>query len=184
MIEILEDSGDLQKPIGAYVAYPAVCRKFDPRVAEVARQIVELISRHLPNIHAEHVGSTSVPGCAGKGIVDLMIPVPEGAMDKVKEVLESLGFQRQTGPDPFPEERPMRVGAWQHDGERFLLHVHVIPAASPEVDDMRFFRACMRADPELVRAYVGRKKEIISDGVTDSLEYGRIKGEFLKAIFG
>jgi GrpB-like predicted nucleotidyltransferase (UPF0157 family) len=130
------------------------------------------------------VGSTSAPGCAGKGIVDLMIPVPEGAMETVKLLLDRLGFQRQTTPDPFPEKRPMRTGSWQHDGETFLLHVHVIPASSPEVDEMRFHRAGLRADPELVRAYVARKREIIAGGVTDSLEYCRIKGEFLKSVFG
>ncbi len=49
---------------------------------------------------------------------------------------------------------------------------------------MRFFRACLRADPELLRAYVARKREIIASGVTDSLEYCRIKGEFIKAMLG
>jgi GrpB-like predicted nucleotidyltransferase (UPF0157 family) len=184
MNEIMEDPGPVQPVIGPYASRPAECRDYDPRAAEVARWIDELVSRHLPHIHAEHVGSTSVPGCAGKGIVDLMIPVPDGEMEKVKEVLGGLGFQPQTGPDPFPEERPMRVGSYPHDGETFLLHVHVIPAASPEVDDMRFFRACLRADPELVRAYVARKREILAGGVTDSQEYCRIKGEFLKAVFG
>ena len=29
----------------------------------------------------------------------------------------------------------MRVGAWKYDGETFLLHVHVIPADSPEVEE-------------------------------------------------
>ena len=148
----------------------------------VARQVVALVSTHLPQVHAEHVGSTSVPGCAGKGIVDLLIPVSDDEMDKVKELLDRLGFQRQTGLDPFPEDRPMRVGSWVQDGETFLLHVRVIPACRPEVEEMRFFRACLRADPELVEGYVAQKRKIIANGVTDSLEYCRAKGEFLKAV--
>jgi GrpB-like predicted nucleotidyltransferase (UPF0157 family) len=170
--------------IGPYASHPAACRKYDPCAVEVAGQIGSLIRTHLPQIGVEHVGSTAVPGCAGKGIVDLMVPVSDGDMGSVKELLERLGFQRQTGADAFPEERPMRVGSWTHDGETFLVHVHVIPADSPEVDAMRFFRACLRADPELVKAYVAKKREIISDGVTDSAEYCRIKGEFLKAVLG
>ena len=78
----------------------------------------------------------------------------------------------------------MRVGAWEHGGQTFPLHVHVIADNSPEVDGMRFFRACLRADPELVRAYVAKKRGIIASGVTDSLEYCRIKGEFLKQVLG
>jgi len=160
-----------------------VCRDYDPRAALVAGKIAVMISKHLREVRAEHVGSTSVPGCAGKDIVDLMIAVPDGEMENVKEQLDRLGFQPQGGRDPFPEDRPMRVGSVLHDGKTFLLHVHVI-AASPEVDDMRFFRACLRADPDLVRAYVARKREIIASGVTDSLEYCRLKGEFVKEMLG
>jgi GrpB-like predicted nucleotidyltransferase (UPF0157 family) len=168
--------------VGPYSSLPAACRKHDPRAVEVARQIIALVAENMPQIHAEHVGSTSVPGCAGKGIVDLLVPVPDGKLDAVKELLERLGFQHQSGPEPFPEDRPMRVGSWQHDGETFLLHVHVIPASSPEVEEMRFFRSCLRSDPDLMKAYVAQKRKIIAGGVTDSLEYCKVKGEFLKAV--
>ena len=135
-------------------------------------------------VSLEHVGSTAVPGCPGKGIVDLMIAVADEEMAAVKELLDRLGFQHQTGDDPFPETRPMRVGSFVHHGETFLVHVHVIPASSPEVDEMRFFRACLRADPELLHAYVARKREILAGGVTDSLEYCRLKGQFIKETLG
>jgi GrpB-like predicted nucleotidyltransferase (UPF0157 family) len=174
----------VQPVIGPYVSLPATCRDCDPRAVVVAEQVAALVSTHLPFVGVEHVGSTAVPGCVGKGIVDLMIPVREGEMEPVKELLERLGFQHQTGPDPFPEDRPMRTGSWLHDGEMFRLHIHVIPASSPEVDEMRFFRACLRADAELLRAYVARKQEIVASGVTDPAEYSRIKGEFLKAVLG
>ena len=78
----------------------------------------------------------------------------------------------------------MRAGSFVHDGQTFLIHVHVIPASSSEVDEMRFFRACLRADPDLVKAYVARKREIVAGGVTDSLEYCRMKGEFIKQVLG
>jgi GrpB-like predicted nucleotidyltransferase (UPF0157 family) len=174
----------VQPVVGRYVSRPAACRDYDPRAAEVARQITALVHSYLPHAHAEHIGSTAVPGCAGKGIVDLMIPVPDGELENVLQLLDRLGFQQQTGPDPFPEDRPMRTGSWSYDGETFMLHIHVIPASSPEVDQMRFFRACLRADPELVLAYVAWKREIVASGVTDTAEYSRLKGEFLKAILG
>jgi GrpB-like predicted nucleotidyltransferase (UPF0157 family) len=173
----------VQPIIGPYLSRPAVCQDYDPRAA-VARLVAALVHEHLPHLVVEHVGSTSVPRCAGKGIVDLMIAVADDEMAAVKELLDRLGFQDQIGPDPFPETRPMRAGSFVYDGETFLIHVHVIPASSSEVDEMRFFRACLRADPELLQAYVARKREIIAGGVTDSLEYCRIKGEFIKAVLG
>ena len=52
-----------------------------------------------------------MPGCAGKGVVDLMLVYPDGLLGASREVLEALGFQRQTTRDPFPEDRPMRTGS-------------------------------------------------------------------------
>jgi GrpB-like predicted nucleotidyltransferase (UPF0157 family) len=170
--------------IGPYESRPAVCRDYDPRAAVVAGKIAVLVSSQLPQIRVEHVGSTSVPGCAGKSIVDLMIAVQDGEMDNVKELLDRLGFQRQTNRDPFPEDRPMLVGSVVHDGETFLLHVHVIPASSTEVEELRFFRTCLRADPELLKMYVARKREIIASGVTDSVDYCHEKGKFIKEVLG
>lgn len=175
---------NVQPIIGPYEVRPADCRGHDRRAADVASIVGQMIHDQLPWVFAEHVGSTSVPGCAGQGIVDLMIPVPAGEMESVKRALDSLGFQPQAGPDPFSEDRPMRVGSLQHCGETFLLHVHCVPADSPEVDETRFFRACLRADPQLVKAYVAKKREIIAGGVTDSQEYCRRKGEFVKEVLG
>ena len=114
----------------------------------------------------------------------MMIPVPDGRTEEVAVVLDQLGFQRQSNRDPFPEDRPMRVGSLVYDGETFLLHVHVIPETSPEVEDMRFFRACLRADPALMKAYVATKRKIIASGVTDSLDYCHAKGEFIREVLG
>jgi GrpB-like predicted nucleotidyltransferase (UPF0157 family) len=184
MLGIAQMFEHVQPVIGSYVDRPATCLPYDPRAAEVARSVAALVGEHLPQVGAEHVGSTSVPGCAGKGSVDLMIAVADGEMAAVMELLDRLGFQRQTGEDAFPETRPLRLGSIVQDSETFLLHVHVIPANSPEVDEMRFFRACLRADPELLHAYVARKREIVAGGVTDSLEYCKLKGEFIKATLG
>jgi GrpB-like predicted nucleotidyltransferase (UPF0157 family) len=170
--------------VGPYESRPVVCRDYDPRAAAVARAVADLVASRLPRLRVEHVGSTAVPGCAGKGVVDLMIAVPDGEMDVVKAAIDALGFQRQEGRDPFPEDRPMRVGSMVHQGGTFLLHIHLIPAASPEVDQIRFFRTCLRADPELLGAYVARKREIVAAGVTDPLDYCNEKGKFIKEILG
>jgi GrpB-like predicted nucleotidyltransferase (UPF0157 family)/mannose-6-phosphate isomerase-like protein (cupin superfamily) len=168
--------------IGLYEPSPATCNDYDPRAFEVARQVGHLIESHLPGIAVEHVGSTSVPGCAGKGIVDLMVLYPPGQLPEVREGLYALGFQRQTGRDPFPEERPMRVGSIEHDGARFRLHVHVIASDSPEVSELRAFRDRLRAVPMLLEQYVTLKRKIIAEGVTDTLDYSIRKGDFIAGI--
>ena len=171
---------DDTRMIGAYEQRPAACREHDPRAMAVAGQVGSLIESHLPGVVVEHVGSTSVPGCAGKGVVDLMVLYPPGRLPAVRDKLGELGFQRQTSRDPFPEERPMRIGSLDCDGTRFLLHAHVIAADAPEASELRAFRDRLRDDPRLVEAYVGRKRSILAEGVTDSLEYSILKGGFVR----
>ena len=89
-----------------------------------------------------------------------MIPVRDGEeLEVVKELLDRLGFQGRDGGDPFPETRPLRVGSWVHDGEAFLLHVHVIPETSPEVDEMRFLRSVPPGRPGIEGGLCGEEKE-------------------------
>src|SRR5229473_1531214 len=64
--------------ITAYPIKPPACVEYDPRVVEVAHEIMQMISAALPPVTVEHIGSTSVPGCAGKGIIDLMVLYPDG----------------------------------------------------------------------------------------------------------
>jgi GrpB-like predicted nucleotidyltransferase (UPF0157 family) len=168
-----------ERVIGPYPELPAVCRDYDLRAVEVARRVAQLIEARLPTVTVEHIGSTSVPGCAGKGVVDLMIAYPEGQLQAVKDLLDALGFQRQSTRDPFPEERPMRLGSLEHEGNLFRLHVHVIAAGSPEAAELLAFRDCLRADPNLRAAYVTCKQEIIAAGITDSVDYCERKSNFI-----
>ena len=140
---------------------------------------------HLPGVTVEHVGSTSVPGCEGKGVVDVMIPVAPGQFEPVKALLDALGFQKQVAPaghEPWPESRPIRQGSLEHEGTRFNLHVHVIPADSPEVESHRRFRDRLREDPALRELYVARKREILAQGITNSGDYSEAKGSVIQGI--
>lgn len=174
---------DVQTVIGPYQEPPVACVDFDLRAVEIARQVSGLISRHLTAVRVEHVGSTAVPGCRGRGIVDLLVAAPPAELEMVYLLLAKLGFQ-QGGEPLFPPHPPAFRGAWEDNGQQFLLHVHVLPAAAAEIDSMRFLRSCLRADGELARAYVEQKRAIIAGGAADPAEYCRQKGEFLKMVLG
>jgi GrpB-like predicted nucleotidyltransferase (UPF0157 family) len=133
-----------------------------------------------PKLVVEHIGSTAVPGCAGKGIVDLAVLYDERDLERAKQILDMLGFQRQSTRDPFPESRPMRVGAISHAGRMYQLHAHVVCADSPEIIELRAFRDRLRADPELRAAYESTKRQIIAAGVTDSVAYCEAKESFIR----
>ena len=163
-------------PIGPYQSLPAACFDYDPRAPLVARQVATLITAVVAALAVEHFGGTSIPGCAGKGVIDLMVLYPSGQLDAAQRVLAALGFQPQGGRDPFPEDRPMRVGSIAYDGATFRLHAHVLAADAPEVEELRRFRDRLRADPRLVAAYVARKRAILRDGIDDAIDYCNAKG--------
>jgi GrpB-like predicted nucleotidyltransferase (UPF0157 family) len=169
-------------PIEAYRHTPASLRAFDPQAAEVAGMVADLLRQRCPELSVEHVGSTSIPGCAGKGIVDLMVVYPDGRLEQARAAVDSLGFQPQTFGNPFPEERPMRVGAMRLHGRRYRIHVHVIAESSHEVDELRTFRDLLRRNAALVRAYVARKRTLIARGVTASPDYAHAKGGFICSV--
>jgi GrpB-like predicted nucleotidyltransferase (UPF0157 family) len=174
---------DVQPVIGPYNEPKIVCRELDPRTAEASRAVCGLISRHLPAIRAEHVGSTAVPGCGGRGIVDLMVTAPENELAAATELLTRLGFQ-PGGKSLYPPDRPPMVGAWSDSGETFLLRAYILPEGAAEIDSMRFLRSCLRSDAELTKAYVKQKKAIVKAGVADVDEYDKQKSEFLKMVLG
>jgi GrpB-like predicted nucleotidyltransferase (UPF0157 family) len=174
-----EASNGLIEP---YRHTPASCRAFDPHAGEVADTVARMLRDRLPELQVEHVGSTAIPGCAGKGIIDLMAIYPDGMLGQARAAVDSLGFQPQTFGEPFPEDRPMRVGTIRLHGRRYRIHVHVIAASSAEVDELRTFRDRLRRSSKLVRAYVARKRHLISRGVTDSPAYARAKGGFISSV--
>jgi GrpB-like predicted nucleotidyltransferase (UPF0157 family) len=174
-------------PIGVYeyLSYddPAqIVRPWDPRTTEVAGKVAALIESQMADARVEHVGSTAIPGCAGKGIVDLQLLYPAGRLAAARDTLAGLGFQRQTGRDPFPEERPLRVGMIEHDGTTFRLHVHVIAADDAEAAELRAFRDRLRADPALMEEYVASKQAAFANGPSDNIAYNRTKEPFIKRV--
>ena len=128
-----------QLPIGHYQRVPVRVYQADPDAPEVARRLIALIATRWPATPAEHVGSTAVPGLAGKNTIDLLLAAEPAHIPAITQILLELGFQPQ-GPAAFPATRPMLWGAFRHGPTDYRVHVHVVPASSPEIAAMRGFR--------------------------------------------
>jgi len=178
--------------IGLYEPQPVACHEWDARAPEVARRVAAHILSRLPEAAVEHVGSTAVPRCAGKGVIDLLLLYPPGCLAAARDALDGLGFQHQGGRHPWPEERPMRVGSVHHAGTVFQLHVHVMAEGSREATELLRFRDALRADPALVASYVAAKRAALAAAATegvvyasgDAMEYAQAKGPFVERVLG
>jgi GrpB-like predicted nucleotidyltransferase (UPF0157 family) len=141
-----------------------------------------MLQTALPGIEIEHVGSTAVPGCDGKSILDLMLLIPVGRLSEVCAVIDGMGFQHQSGGKRHPDDRPMREGSFTFDGSVFQLHVHLIPESSAEVDRLRKFRDRLTANPELVVLYIEQKRRLIDAQISDRSTYTLGKKAFIESV--
>jgi GrpB-like predicted nucleotidyltransferase (UPF0157 family) len=172
-----------QPPIGRYRRVPVAVHQADPQAPAVARRLIALIATRWPGTPAEHVGSSAVPGLAGKGIIDLLLAADPVDIPAISETLLELGFQHQI-PAAFPASRPMLWGAFRHGPTDYRVHVHVVPACSPEVAAMRGFRDALRADPCLRRRYAALKRRIVAGGPVDPVAFTKAKHDWIISALG
>ncbi|HET9290949.1 MAG TPA: GrpB family protein [Actinomycetes bacterium] len=172
---------DERPPILPYCRVPIMVRESNAAAPAVARQVADLIAAKRPGAVAEHVGSSAVPGLAGKGTVDLLLPTPPEEIPAVTDDLLELGFQRQQVATAFPPTRPMLQGIIRHGDTSFRVHVHVVPASSPEVTALRGFRDALLADPSLRAEYEELKRSIVGAGTVDSVAFSKAKHAWIVA---
>jgi GrpB-like predicted nucleotidyltransferase (UPF0157 family) len=169
-----------QPPIGRYRRVPVQIHQADPDAPEAARRLTSLIATRWPATPAEHVGSSAVLGLAGKGIIDLLLAAEPAHIPAITKALVELGFQPQV-PAAFPPTRPMLWGTFHHGATEYPVHVHVVPAGSPEVVAMRGFRDALRADPHLRRRYAALKRAIVAGGPVDPVAFTKAKHDWIAA---
>jgi dephospho-CoA kinase len=167
-------------PIGPYHRVPVQVHQADPAAPGVARRLIALIATLWPGTSAEHIGSTAVPGLAGKNIIDLLLAAEPTHIPPITQALLELGFQPQR-PAAFPATRPMLWGTFHHRATQYRVHVHVVPADSPEVAAIRGLRDALCADPVLRRRYVALKRAIVAGGPADPVAFTKAKHDWIAA---
>lgn len=170
---------DSPTPILPYPRQPVEFQEYDPRAPEVAQIVIDLIQAHIPSVIVEHIGSTAVPGCGGRGVIDLMILYENESVESILIQLDALGFQWVQRKNDLPDEWPKGMGAIEYQGQLFRLHIHVQPSDHPSVAEKRIFRDCLRSEPKLLAEYMAHKKEILARGTVNPIEYTSAKAGFV-----
>ena len=78
----------------------------------------------------------------------------------------------------------MLWGAFRHGPTDYRVHVHVVPASSPEVAALRGFRDALRADPLLRCRYAALKRAIVASGPVDPVVFSNAKHDWIAATLG
>jgi len=176
----------VEKIVGPYKKPQTSFQSYDHRAPKVANHLMNLAASYLPEVAIEHIGSTAIAGCPGKGIIDLMALYPKGRLDVVNELFLAMGFQRQGKEfkNKFPDARPVMMGTFEYENTPFLVYIHVIQKDSYEAVRFRIFRDRLNSDTELLSAYIDEKKRIISEGITDTDDYAEMKQSIIQRILG
>jgi GrpB-like predicted nucleotidyltransferase (UPF0157 family) len=166
--------------IGTYTPSTVEYLPHDSESRRVAGCIADVIVEADSSLHIEHIGSTSVPGCWGKGIIDLLVQYNPGCLETARDSLDRIGFQCQSGVEAFPESRPMRVASVEYFGRIYRIHAHVVARDSSEARDLVQFRDLLRDNVCLRRAYEAEKRAILARGAVKGTEYSNAKRNFIR----
>ena len=163
----------------AYERRDVDIKEWNPTALEVFAFVRDSLATMLPGHDVEHIGSTSVPGLRGKGIIDVMVLAKDDAdTAHIATQLEALGLQHARGSKP---SRPFLLAGVEHDGCTSEVHVHVVRAGSDEATAQRGFALALRDDALLRDEYASLKQDIVASGTVDPMEYSIKKSDWVLA---
>jgi GrpB-like predicted nucleotidyltransferase (UPF0157 family) len=156
---------------------------YDPAWPRRFAEIQGMIQRTIPGTYyaVEHVGGTSVPGMAGKPIIDIDIVMREGRFGRIKSGLESLGYDYEGDLG-----RPGRYYFELRDPRlRNTLAQHHLNVCEPDAEflaNQRDFRDFLLRHPEWVARLSAHKKELFSKHRPDYYAYQQAKAPMVQEI--
>ena len=123
-----------------------------------------------------HIGSTSIPGCSAKPIIDILGVTSDVLLvDKFNESLEDVGF--------------IALGEYGMKQRRFFrkrmhanVNLHIFEDSDPEVARHLRFCSYLRNHPDKTNSYSNLKQELATKDSTDITRYILGKERFIKSI--
>ncbi len=134
----------------------------------------------FPRAEIEHVGSSSINGLGGKGIIDIAISVPKNQIQKAIKKLERNGYDfRPTGGD---KERSFFQKIIIYEGNERRVHIQLTHSDSKTWKSMLAVRDYLRKNPKAIKEYERVKKEAIKHAKGKGKKYREYKKSFLQKI--
>lgn len=138
------------------------------------------IQRILPLIKIEHIGSTSIPGLGGKGIIDIAIKTPKNKASQFIKKLEKLGY-KENEEHPKNEKRIFLQKIIKREGKERRVHIHL--ALKNEFwNSFIVIRDYLRSHEKERKEYNKIKKSAVNHAKGDGKKYRRYKESFLEKI--
>jgi len=136
------------------------------------------IKKVLPEAEIHHIGSTAIPGVAGKGIIDILIALDNWEeKEKTVEILKGLGF---THIHPEEEGRIFlsRIGDTKYKD----AHIHLVEKGNKDYRKKLLFRDFLREDQIEAQKYQELKYRCIQEAKGNRNKYNELKDSYIEKI--
>jgi GrpB-like predicted nucleotidyltransferase (UPF0157 family) len=149
---------------------PAWPRRYEREAARIAGALGARVVR------LEHAGSTSVPDLPAKPIIDIVLEVPDSAVeDQYVPDLEGVGYVLRVREPDWLEHRMFRTPSRD-------VHLHVFSAGCPETERMVRFRDHLRTNADDRDRYAQAKRELAARDWKYMQQYADAKGDVVADI--
>ena len=154
---------------------------------EVYVKLFDKIAFHLrailPKRQIHHVGSTAVPGLAGKNIVDVLVSARDiHDIAAIKRRLQKAGFF--PGSHSNPADGYVFMASRREETSAGDIHIHIAVAGTTRHDDFLLLRDYLRTHPEETKAYAAAKSAIVRDTNGDRNQYKLRKSKYVAELLG
>lgn len=150
----------------------------DPNVAELFTEASDAIHSMIPEAEIHHVGSTSVKELGGKGIIDIMVAIPNWQhKDEAVQKFKDIGYEhihKEVNSRIFLS----RVGETVKND----VHIHLTYIGSSEYDSLLAFRNYLRNHPEEAQKYARLKREWLSSARGERKIYTNSKNAYIASV--
>lgn len=155
---------------------PIYVVSYDARWPDLFAEVSRPVRHTLGNLalRIDHIGSTAIPGCSAKPIIDIQISVASfEPLEAYREPLLSLGYvHRADNPDLSKRYFRERPGARR-------THIHVRRLGSFGEQFALLFRDYLRVHPAGVKAYSDLKYQLAKTYRHDRQAYVKAKTSFI-----
>jgi GrpB-like predicted nucleotidyltransferase (UPF0157 family) len=153
-------------------------RKYSKNYPKLFEKEKTKIKEYIPDSIIEHIGSTSVEGLGGKGVIDILVCVSKKDLGKVGEDLSVIGYA--LGKTTGNEERTFferNFGFLKKN----KFHIQLTFEGSKTYKEAMKFRDKLRKNKDLRKKYSLIKQEAIKLK-KERKEYRKFKNKFIQEV--
>ena len=151
---------------------------YSEEFTEIFKKEKSRIKKVLPEAEVHHIGSTAIPAVGGKGIIDILVALPDWEeKGEAVEKLKGLGFEHV-----HLEENGRiflnKTGASEYKD----THIHLVGKGNKDYREKLLFRDFLRENQEEAKKYHQLKYKWEKEAKGDRDIYGRLKESYIEEV--